>query len=128
MLTEQLDTTVALQHACELDMTDAEARLRSLLPNVPAKDSMVSETVLEYRRLVALRGLGSGIQPVAGSLLERLLSSEPRHGVVLSGEGGPSYEDVFGHDTPYVWRAQLDDLLESDPMPGGGAGSDNSQM
>ncbi len=87
---------------------------------------MVQETLLEYRRLLALRELGGSAQPQVGTLLATLLQLE--HDEPAGGSAIISYAAVFGHAPPYPWSAPLDGLLESEPMPGGGGGADNCAM
>ncbi len=127
MLLERLNTNAALQQASELDLSDYEAQFRRLLPDVPAKNAMVSETLVEYRRFVALRHLGSSPLPSEGSLLGRFLELAPDVPSPAHDEA-PLYRDVFGHDVSYVWRTKIEGLLAGDPMPGGGAGTDHSEM
>jgi hypothetical protein len=129
MLLERTNPTVALhlQEVSGLDLSTSELQFRALIPDVPAKDTMVSETVLEYRRFNALRRLGSGDTPTDGSLLALFLTVAPSDAVADGGEP-PTYREVFGHDSTYVWRTPVQDLLDGDPMPGGGAGSDSSEM
>jgi hypothetical protein len=116
-----------LAEADALDLTEAEVAFASSLPDVPAKDAMRLETALEYRRLHALRRLGSEDQPESGTLLERFLKFAPNR-LAAKGKSGSLYAKIFGHATPYPWRVEIADLCHAGPAPNSGGGSDKSPL
>jgi hypothetical protein len=117
----------ALQVAAELDLTDVEAQFAASLPDVPAREAMEHETSLEYRRLHALRILGSTARPEAGTLLDRFLRYVPGENAGTEGSE-VQYQDVFAHSAPYPWSVEIAGLCHAGPSPGSGAGSDKSPL
>jgi hypothetical protein len=117
----------ALKVAADLDLSDVEAQFAASLPDVPAREAMEHETSLEYRRLHALRALGSSAAPEAGTLLDRFLRYVPAEKAQEEGSG-VEYQDVFDHATPYPWSVEIAGLCHAGPAPSSGAGSDNTAL
>ena len=117
----QLEIDQALTAAASADTREAEARFAASLPDIPAREAMLHETSLEYRRLHALRTLGSDEQPLDGTLLARFLTYAPKV-PLQAADAAPSYRDVFGHAIPYPWRTELASLCHAGPAPGSGSG------
>lgn len=112
----------AIRRALTIDMGPAEAEFRSSLPDVPAREAMVRETSLEYRRLVALRALGAEAQPAPESLLCRMLTiRKPERAPSRALESGSvDYISLFGHRPTYPWTTEIQRLCHAGPQPSTG--------
>lgn len=124
MVPADISLETALEQAGALDLSDAETKFAASLPDVPAKEAMQQETSLEYRRLHALRLLGSSDSPRPGTLLDRFIHFV-RPGVGRLAASDSTYRETFGHSAPYPWRATVVGVCHAGPSPGGGARPDN---
>lgn len=113
----------AVNESLALDLTAAEDELRRTLPEVPAADSMVKETSVEFRRWHVLDMLGRAPLPTTESLLSRFIKIVT--GVAPSASkvaDSDTYEQVFGNVPTYPWRSPINMLCYGGPQPQSGGG------